>query len=88
MTADIQVLRAILTSHIWNWDPYGVSEDRIDIPDQYDDWIEGLVKVVLREPTAEAARGFLAARIAEDGLNPALIKEFDIDQLLSEISGR
>lgn len=87
MTADFQVLRSILAVHLWSWDPYGVSEDRNETPDEYDDWIDGLVKVVLREPTNEAVRGFIAERIADECLNPAFIEEFDFDRLFSDISG-
>jgi hypothetical protein len=60
--------------------------DRELAPAEYDDWIDELVTVLLSDSTAESVQRFLRTRVAEEGVNPAFVAEFDADGLVHEIS--
>ena len=85
MRLDVRRMRAIIRKHLWDWDPYGVNQDREIIPDEYDDWVDMVVRVLLKEATTEAIERAFRARMVEEGLNLPFIEGFDVEQLLADI---
>lgn len=64
--------RESVTSHVsefmWSWDPYGVDEDRNVNPNEYDDWVDDIVRSLFSGARYDEVHALILARVEADGL--------------------
>ena len=63
-------LDARLRDALWAWDPYGIADERSEVPEEYDNFLDELNGLLLTEPTKDAVAAWLATTLDGLGLLP------------------
>ncbi|ATE56056.1 hypothetical protein CNX65_24580 [Actinosynnema pretiosum] len=57
-----------MRSFMWQWDPYDVGEDRSINPNEYEDWVDELTKMIFSNVPEKAIIEAIHERMSREGL--------------------